>query len=134
MDPLYTTVEALRADPDVPDDLDEAQATKLINSAEDLVDRLVGPGVHAGADTGRKLSPARLSADASDALSTITALLAAEEYADPATFLPPAGRSISGPDFSISDVAGNPVGVRLLERAAATLDAHGLRALGGRLR
>lgn len=132
MDPLYTTVAALRADPDVPDDLDEARAIKLINSAEDLVDRLLGPGIaFAGA---RKLDPARLTADARDALSTITALLAAEEYADPVTFLPPAGRSISGPDFSISDVARNPAGVAILERAAAVLDAHGLRALGGRLR
>lgn len=132
MDPVYTTAAELRADPDVPDDLDDARAVKLINSAEDLVDRLVGPGV--GFAGGRKLEPARLTADAREALSEVTTLLAAEEYADPAAFLPPAGRSISGPEFSVSDVAGNPAGIRALERAAAILDAHRLRSLGGRLR
>lgn len=133
MDPVYATAAELRADPDVPDDLADNRAVKLLNSAEDLVDRLVGPRP-TRADTGRKLDPAGLSAEARDALRDVTVLLAAEEYADPAVFLPPPGGSISGPDFTISDVAGNPAAVRILERVVAALDAHGLRALGGRLR
>lgn len=134
--PTYATADDLRADPDVADDLDEAVANKRLEAAEDLVDRLVGPRL-AGAN-GRKWNIAAgtgLSTEAVNALRDATVLLAVEEVKDPAAFTPPAGDSISGPDFTISKPNRvGPAGELAIRRAAAKLSAHGLRVTGARAR
>lgn len=131
MDPSYATVAVLRAEPDVPDGeppLDGELANKLLE-AEDLIDRIAGArGVDVA--TGRKFVPARMSAGAALALERATVILAVEVYRDPAAFAPAAAKTVSGPDFTLTDVAGlQPAGANALRRAAALLDVYRLRVL-----
>lgn len=137
-EPYYATVAELRADPDVPDSEPPTDATleALIVEAEDLVDRLIGPR-DVRPDTGRKYDATDtggLTAGQRDALRRATLALAAEAYADPMAFLPPAGGSISGPDFSVSNPApGTPRGRAELRRVAGLLDANALRVTRARV-
>lgn len=132
---IYATVADVRARPDVADDRDEAEVELAIGHAEDLVDRLVGPRT-ASATTGRKWNVAAgtgLSVAAVDALRDVTAELAALELNDAGAFTPPAGESVSGPDFSISAPSSrSPAASAAIDRAAAKLDALNLRVRGAR--
>lgn len=131
---IYALVADVRARTEVPDAAPPSDAAleELIADAEDLVDRLVGPR-RSSSDTGRKFAPANLSTAAADALKRSTVELAVASYLDPEAFDPPAGKSVSGPDFSISDGAGaTPRAQRVLRAAAGRLDAQGLRTLTAR--
>lgn len=132
--PYYAAPDDLRGDLDLePADLSDAAANRLLRAAEDLVDRLVGPaGVYP--DTGRKYDVSEtggLSDRQRLALNEATVLLAAAEHLDPGSTAPPTHETVEGPDFKL----GKPTGARasaVMRRAAAKLDANGLRRLRAR--
>lgn len=137
---IYATVADARARTEVPDDpgeLSDARLEELIEEAELLVDRLVGVRA-ASSTTGRKWNVAAgtaLSAGAVAALraSTVDAVVAL--VVDPEAFSPPAGESISGPDFTVTKAAAaTPRGQAALRKIASRLDSFGLRVLTARAR
>lgn len=127
----YATVADLRADPSVADapPPTDAELEVILVRAEDTVDRLIGPRP-AGAN-GRKYDPAGiLSAPHADALKRATLAIAVTAAGAPDAFDPPPAQSVSGPDFTLTNLlAGTAGGRAALERAAGILDAHGLRVL-----
>lgn len=128
----YATVADLRADPTVPDAAppDDATLEGYIRTAELAVERLIGPrGVTTvGAAAGYKYDPARLPATGVDALREAVVVIAAELVRNPEALDRPRAQSISGPDFSMTNIAGvAPAAARALEAAVAILDNVGLR-------
>lgn len=127
---VYADAPDLRVEAGLaPDDeagLPTAAADALITDAERRVDRLVGPAPRR-ADTGRKYAPLELGETYAGALREATVILADAKRRNPAAFDPPAAKSIAGPDFTLSDVAGAPpAGAAALRAAAATLRDAGL--------
>jgi hypothetical protein len=136
----YASAADARARTEIPDDpavVSDARLEELIADAEDLVDRLVGPRA-ASSTTGRKWNvdpSSALGAGAVDALKRSTVELVVASYLDPTAFDPPAGESVSGPDFSVTNAAAaTPRAQRVLRAAAARLDSFGLRVLSARAR
>lgn len=130
--PSYATPDALRAEVEVDAvALTDAQADRLIRAAERRVDRLVGPALVL--ESGRKFDPAALGATYAARLQEATLVLAAAEHRSPGAFAPPRAKSVKGPDFELTDVAGAaPAAAGALREAAAILDGAGLRALTAR--
>lgn len=129
---VYATVAELRADPNVgnADPPSDATLEGYIGDVEDLVDRLIGPRalVTTGTAIGRKYDPAGLSDVKVDALRRATVALAVELVKSPAAFDPPRAQSVSGPDFSMTNLAGlAPASTKAVIRAAAILDGANLR-------
>jgi hypothetical protein len=129
-EPYYATVAELREEPEIPDDFDETEATRLLEQAEDLVDELLGAWPIDDA-SGRKI----VEADVEDwqwaKLKRATLLLAVKLHQDPSLLEGVRWRSVSGPDFSTSQ----PVGAgpaRFGAPVMAALNASQLRRLATR--
>ena len=131
----YATLDDLRADPDVADDLAADVGEARIADAEDLIDRILG---YYGTDpnTGRKLIPADLEAWRADKLKRATLKVAVTLVGDPGALLPPVAQTIQGPVFTLTNVTGNmkPAGTSAVRAAVALLDQANLRRLTARAR
>lgn len=134
-EPYYAAVADLRADSRIDDAYNATKATEALTSAEDLVDRLVGPRT-ADTTTGRKfVLPGSYTAGQVAALKRATVLLAAELVLNPAAYDPPAGKTVKGPDFELTEAAAlTPAAARTVRQVAELLDANRLRVKTARLR
>lgn len=126
----YATVDELREELGLAAG-DEAglptvEAERLLVDAERRVDRLAGPAPRR-ADTGRKFDPVEAGDPYAGALREAAVILAAAKRRNPAAFDPPAAKTVAGPDFTLTDVAGvAPAGATALREAAAALRDAGL--------
>lgn len=133
----YATVEALRADPAIGDADPPTDATleaRLVD-AEDLIDRVIGPhGIDEA--TGRALIPGDLDDWRTAKIARATIILARTAITTPGAFDPPAGGTIEGPVFKVSNITGgmSPAGTTALRAAVALLDQAGVRRLTARAR
>lgn len=129
-EPVYTTITALRTETATDaTSLPDAQATRLITTAENLIDQALGARWVDEA-TGRKVVQADIDAWRWNKLSDATTYLAARLYAHP-ELLDQRFSSVRGPDFAVS----GPTGPGLITNEIdALLNASGLRRLGGRAR
>lgn len=128
----YATVADVRADPTVPDTAppDDATLEGYIRTAELAVDRLVGPRAvnTLGPAIGYKYDPALLPDVGKNALRDAVVLIAVELVAHPDALDRPRAQTISGPDFTLTNLAGvGPAMSRALEAAVVVLDNVGLR-------
>lgn len=129
-EPYYTTANALRTELGVDNTvLSDGDAAKLIESAEDLIDELVG-NWPVDTTTGRKIVQAQIDAWQWSKLGRATLKLAAALYRDPDLARGQRYRSQSGPDFSVS----GPVGGAIAHDVLTPLNQSGLRILTGRAR
>lgn len=132
----YATLADARANSSIPDAAppsDEVLAD-LIVAAEDLVDRLIGPAA-ASSTTGRKVTPAGLTAGRRELLKRATVVLTVAMYLDPGAFDLPTVGTEKGPDFERTvPLQGRelPASADII-RAAELLDRAGLRVLTARL-
>lgn len=126
-EPYYATAEALRDELELdstalPDDA----ATKLLENAEDVVDRLLGAWP-ANTTTGRKITEADVEPWQFAKLARATVKLAAKLHATP-DLIEPGFSRVKGPDFEIE----GPIGSRLGTEVLAPLEDSNLRRLAGR--
>lgn len=131
--PFYATASQLRDELDIDEaQLSNAQADRVLNDAEDLIDHLLGAR-SVDDTTGRKVVSADVESWQFTKLARATVKLAARLTRDP-TLNERFYATISGPDFSRSGPLGSPWG----EDVEALLNASGLRQLttivGGRSR
>jgi hypothetical protein len=134
-EPIYASVEELQAelaDGPVPDG---AAATRVIQDAEDVIDRFLGGARWWPEETtGRKVVQANVLPWQWAKLTRATVKLAARLYRDSTLLTEQAFETIRGPDFSATKPSGGAA-VRLLGiQVLALLDDSGLRQLAGRAR
>ena len=124
----YTTPALLRAELDVdPDQLSDADATRIIQGVEDHIDDLLG-GWPPDDTTGRKILQADVEAWQWTKLRRAAVLLAAHAHTHPAARGERQYRRVKGPDFELEDPLSGPVPASVL----APLNQSGLRRLSGR--
>jgi hypothetical protein len=101
--PTYATAAELRAEPDVPDDLPDAEADRLLALAEDRVDEALGARA-IDAATGRKVAQADVQDWQWAKVKRATVRCAARVRANPHLDENAAQQfiSVTGPDFSWS--------------------------------
>jgi len=127
-EPYYTTATALRTELGVDNTtLPDADALKIIQNAEDLVDELLG-GWPIDRTTLRKVVQANVEAWQWTLLGRSTVKLAAQLYRDPELARRREWTNIKGPDFQVSGPAGGGIFTDVL----APLNQSGLRNLTGR--
>jgi hypothetical protein len=133
-EPFYTTQDDLRTRLGLDETaLPNEDATALIVTAEDWIDRIIGP-IEVDIDTGRKVNIDGLTGAQIIKLSDATLTIAAVLKNQPTAFTAAAFGSVSGPDFSYSNptAGGMPAaGAHALRHAAALLDHARLRVLTG---
>jgi hypothetical protein len=128
---LYATAPDLRLELGLAADdlagLSDADATRLIDDAEDRVDEMV-PTLPIDQATGRRIPIADLTPGQAVLLTRATVKLAAAAQRDPRAFEPARWGSIAGPDFSKSQpIAG---GISPTARTARSTARGLLRAAG----
>lgn len=130
---VYTTVAAVRAEPEVPDVAppSDADLEAYIAQAEDQLDEWLGgwPVQLDGPSAGRKIVQADVDAWRWTKLGRAATRLAARFYSNPSLLEGPAWTSIKGPDFEKSGAAPT---LRKIRDVVAPLNASGLRSLSGR--
>lgn len=124
----YTTPTLLRAELDIdPDQLSDADATRVIQAAEDHIDVLLG-GRCPDSGTGRKVLEADVEAWQWAKLRRATVLLAALMHSTPDLLTQRQFRRVKGPDFEVED----PMSGATPQTVLGPLNASGLRVLSGR--
>lgn len=133
-EPYYCTADQLRTELGVSSTvLPDAAATVLIQSAEDLIDRLLGAGMYwPDETTGRKIRQADVEAWQWAKLTRATVLLAARLYTQPDLLADTGADRVKGPDFEISGQRGGATGRLFGTTVLAVLDDSGLRQLAAR--
>lgn len=133
-EPIYCTTAQLVAELEVGSDAvpDNAVATRTIEDAEDLIDRMLG-GWFWGPNeqTGRKVTQGDVMPWQWSKLTRATVKLAARLYRDPSV-LDQVYQTISGPDFSASGPKGGALVKMIGVQVLALLDDSGLRRIAGR--
>jgi hypothetical protein len=130
----YAAPVDLRARLELTDaELTDAAATRLLERAERRLDRLAGAWPIR--PNGRKFDPAGLPSLYSTTIREATLDLAEAEQRNPDAYTPPAAGTISGPDFTLTNVSALPSDGKLAIRDAVDrLDVLNLRALTARAR
>lgn len=122
-EPYYTTATAVRTELNVNSTtLPDADAISLIQTAEDLVDELIGARA---IDTisGRKVAQADVESWQWTKLGRATTLMAAAIYDDPSLKRGREWYTVSGPDFRVS----RPLGSEIPRHVEVVLNQSGLR-------
>jgi hypothetical protein len=125
-EPYYTTTAALIAEPGLAA-VSAADATKIIENAEDLIDELLG-GWPIDKTTGRKIVQAQVEAWQWTKLGRATLKLAVALYKEPDLARRNRWASEKGPDFAVS----GPIGGAIATEVLAPLNQSGLRRIAGR--
>lgn len=126
----YTSPTALRLELSVDDDvLSDSQAYKLIESAEDAIDELIGAGVP-DATTGRKIVQADVESWQWIKLMRATTKLAAALYQQPDLLKRARWDREKGPDFEVEGPRGSIVAADVM----LPLNQSSLRRLSGHAR
>lgn len=127
-EPYYCTNDDVRAEPGL-SGLSDADATRLIEDAEDIVDDLLGAWP-INLITGRKIYNVGALDWQLAKLARATAKIAALIYANPDLFRQRQYKSVRGPDFAFTDETG-PGGITSIvgRDVMAILGQSGLRRL-----
>lgn len=132
-EPIYCTVTELRTELQVDESaLPEAAAIRVIEDAEDMIDRLLGGWFWGpNEETGRKVTQGDVMGWQWAKLSRATTKLAARFHTTPGA-LDQVYQSVSGPDFSMSGPKGGALVSLIGVQVLALLDDSGLRQIAGR--
>lgn len=128
-EPYYTTAADLRIELGglTVGQLSDADATLLIQQAEDRIDGLLG-GWPVDETTLRKIVEADVESWQWSLLGRATVVLAALLYGTPNLLTQPRYRREKGPDFEVED----PLGGVIPDTVIGPLNGSGLRVLAGR--
>lgn len=128
-EPYYTTAADLRTELGglTVGELSDADATLLIQQAEDRIDGLLG-GWPVDETTLRKIVEADVESWQWSLLGRATVVLAALLYGTPNLLTQPRYRREKGPDFEVED----PLGGVIPDTVIGPLNGSGLRVLAGR--
>lgn len=134
-EPIYCTSDELRAELNLDDEvLDDAEATRVIQDAEDIIDRFLGGwSLDGQEETGRKVLQIDVEPWQWAKLTRAAVKLAARFYTEPSV-LEQFYQETKGPDFSVSGPKGGTLVRMLGVRVLALLDDSGLRRLAGHAR